>query len=155
MKPTKAQMLFNASIEATLDNRLCDSDKKVYAVLLRRSRNAWARPSRARIAQEAGMVNTAVTRSIRKLESSGYVTTTRQKGNQTTIYGLPKLASGGSTCDTSGGSSHVAAKGVSAVLPNIKARAKSRHQEASLSTAAHRTHPHLALVQALPAVDSQ
>ena len=86
--------LFSAIKEALQDPNLAKADCSVYVILLDRSREGKTRTSQARISAMTGLHEVSVNRSIRKLESHGYVRIERIGANQTNIYHLLKLLDG-------------------------------------------------------------
>lgn len=137
--------LFSAIKEALLDPNLAKADCAVYVFLLERSRNASARPSRARISQETGIHVISVTRCLRKLEDLGYLEKTPSVGKETNVYTLLRLAMTGSDMatpeDASTGSKQALIAEVTKSLPNrIQARLgeKSKAQTKGLHVPKHR-----------------
>lgn len=86
------QSLFDALAECVLDDRTTKNDAAVYVTLLTNARGTTSRPSRKRIARDAGINYVNVSRHTRKLESLGYITSKHTKGRHTNIYGLERLS---------------------------------------------------------------
>ena len=96
----KKGRLFRALQICLSDQRTTKNDCAVYACLLAHSRGFISRPSRVRIAQEAGINSINVSRHTRKLVDLEYIKVKHTAGFNTNVYELLPARGMGVTADT-------------------------------------------------------